>query len=86
MRFIGSGEDACLVAGGSDAPDVVSRRGAVASLLKGYQLYGWRQLDRGWRGCIADALKALHPEAAAHFFEHEDAAETRRLFCGEDDD
>ena len=81
-KLLGTGLDACLVAGGPDAPEAVSRRRAVRLILLGSYLYGrngTHGMDepvRGWRGCIFDALAELHPEAAAHLHEHQDACAT----------
>ena len=82
-RLFGTGLDAALRAGGAEAPDVVTRRSAVGSLLIGYHLYGYKDLGRGWNGCIADALKTLDPEAHSHLCEHEDAALTLQLYGGD---
>lgn len=86
-RLIGSGERAVLIAGGLEAPDVVSRRRAVRHILRGFSLYerdgehGAKAPVRGWRGLVFDALQELNPEAAAHLINHQDARATWLKFC-----
>ena len=85
-KLLGTGPDACLVAGGPDAPEAVSRRRAVRHLLRGIWLYGQAEgrgqetAERGWRGLIFDALAELHPEAAAHLAKHNDSTATWELY------
>lgn len=80
---MGSGADAALVAGGLDAPDAVAADAAAKGLVMAHRLYGIPK-PRGWSGAVFEALKVLHPQAAAHLAEHEDAEATLVAFWPEE--
>ena len=48
-----------------------------------HRLYGIPK-PRGWSGAVFEALKVLHPQAAAHLAEHEDAEATLVAFWPEE--
>ncbi len=86
-RLLGTGFVAVLIAGGAEAPDVVTRKRAVRRLLHGIWLYARdgdhgveRAPVRGWRSDIYAALEELHPEAAAHLERGQDGHATWMLY------